>query len=61
MALACFSFNAELLPLEGGGYRQRRNGEPCRVTKWKANFPENLICKNQRVPLLFKCSTHQEF
>lgn len=61
MALACFSCNAELLPLEGGGYRQRRDGEPSRLMKWKANFPENPICKNQRVPLLLKYSTHQEF
>ena len=52
MVLACFSFETELLPFEGGGYREMRDGELSWVMKWKANFPRNHICKNRRVPLL---------
>lgn len=51
MALPYFSLEAELLPLEGGGYRKRRDGGPIWVTKLKANFAGNLICKNRGVPL----------
>lgn len=51
MALVCLSFEAELLSLEDGGYRAKRDGEQGRVTKWKTNFPGNTNCKNRRVPL----------
>lgn len=51
MALPYFSLEAELLPLEGGGYRKRRDGGPPWVTKLKANFAGNPVCKNRRVSL----------
>lgn len=59
MVLACFSFEAELLLLEGGGYREMRDGELSWVMKWKANFPRNHICKN--MPLLASVLHNKSF
>lgn len=58
----CFSFEAELWPLKGGGYRKEMWEEPEQL-EMNSNFPVH-ICKNRRVlflAIMCMCPAYQEF